>query len=339
MASSSGREELAGSQSTYNVNVYSSLSQQPSPDSDRVACCYFKAKFTGKGALSASGQGILLRLPRNESTPLALITSHQLIPSMADAKRWLIGFDPKKKEFDLEKYLNSSQAHFLTCCGEENSVWENAYHHLESKCPMNGDFTVLLLGADMSKEIDDTFGDCLDILSIEDCMNYVELQQVMQKRSVANVYQRMPSSVVLKTSIILPQAVAYTNSLTTCVKTYQNAYSSFPFDTQLNQGQPFSLMGAPIMYTDPVTMKRQLLGMHSYLPRQLEPYGISLSHVLEILRSFIPDFCSFYPCKKRNHSDQKWFLLLLHGLRFVVSRPTPTRTHSHSLLAVPERDQ
>ena len=307
MASSSGREEMAGSQSTYNV--YSSLSWQPSPDPNRVACCYFKAKGTGKGPVHASGQGILLRLPdnardneRNLLAPrLALITSHQLIPSMADARQWLIGFDPKKKEFDLEKYLNSSQAHFLTCCGEKHSVWENTCQHLESKCPMNGDFTVLLLGTSFSREIDDTFGDCLDILSIDDCMNYAELQQVMQKRSVVNVYQRTPASwVVPRTLIIPPQAVMDTNSVIAHVKMYQNSYSSFPFDTQLNQGQPFSVMGAPIMYTDPVTMKNRLLGMHSYLPMQFAQYGISLSHVLEILRSFTPGLCLFHPCKRCN---------------------------------------
>ena len=88
---------------------------------------------------------------------------------------------------------------------------------------------------------------------------------------------------------------------------YQNSYSSFPFDTQLNQDQPFSVMGAPIMYADLVTMKNRLLGMHSYLPMQSVQYGISLSHVLEILRFFTPDLRSFYPCKKHKRSDIKWF--------------------------------
>ena len=319
MASSSARdsaredmEEMAGSQ--FTDNVHSNISRRPTLDPNRVACCYFRAKSAGQGALHASGQGILIRLPDNKrnllASRLALITSHQLIPSMAHARQWVIGFDPNKREFDLENYLDSSQAQFLTCCGVEHSVWKNTCQHLESKCPMNGDFTVFLLGTGMSKEIEDTFGDCLDILSTEDCLNYAELQQMMQKESVVNVYQRMPSSVELKTLIIPripPQLVTDTNSVTTHVKMYQNFYSSFSFGAQLNQDQPFSVVGAPIMYTDPETMKNRLLGMHSYLPMQFAQYGISLSHVLEILRSFTPDLCSFYPCKKHRRSDLNWF--------------------------------
>ena len=296
MASSSGREELAGSHSTYNV--YSSLARPPTLDPNRVACCYFKAK-SSKGASNPSGQGILLQLPRNESTPLALITSHQLVPSTAHAKRWLIGFDPKKKEFDLEEYLNSSQAQLMTCCGEDHSLWENTCQHSEKRCPMNGDFTIFLLGVRMSNEIHTEFGACLDIPSVEDCMNYFQLQQAMRQRLTVNVYQRMPASWVGHTTLIIPpQTIMDTNSLTAHVKVYRNSYSSFSFDTQLNPKQPFSVMGAPIMHTDPQTGKNHLLGLHMYLPFQSLQYGISLSHILEILHSSIPSLCSFHSCKR-----------------------------------------
>lgn len=349
MASSSGREELASSQPTYNV--YSSLTRQPILDPNRVACCYFKAK-SGKDFLNASGQGILLQLPLNESTPLALITSHQLIPSVAHAKRWLIGFDPKKKEFDLEEYLTSSQAELITCCGEEHSLWENTDEHSEQKCPMNGDFTILLLGARLSDEIHTIFGDFLDILSIDNCIDYEGLQRVMKSRSVVSVYQRMAAYWVLQTSLIIPpQTSTVDNSLTMHVKMYQNSYSSFRFDTQLKQAQPFLVMGAPIMYTDVLTKKTQLLGMHTFLPIQSVQYGVSLSHILEILRSSAPSLCPSHQCKSWpavftnatlldlcNCNRNIWFYLLKLAFSLVL-RPTPARAHSHSLLAIPECDQ
>ena len=122
----------------------------PLRDPDRlqkVACCRLESS---KG----SGQCVLVHLgdlakPLNvcESSPLALLTAHHVIPDLEHVREWKLFVDS-----DCNKFLKLSRDRFtrcISCCGP-NGIWNEGTHAPQSAddtplCPVGADFTLLVL--------------------------------------------------------------------------------------------------------------------------------------------------------------------------------------------------
>ena len=260
-------------------------------DPTRVACCYFKQKErspSADGVNQVRGQGILVQLCHHEEPrvpSLAVITSHQLLPSISSARQWVIGFHlrgAQRKEFPLADYINQQELQLITCCGEQDCLWSNHQEHLESKCPMHSDFTVLLLGESFSNDILSMFGQALCIFSLSDCMDLQSAQKVLQGAQRVNVYYRTMETVLQSPfDIQAPPRVDSAHLLSTQVDWYHNHYTTFSYKPAT---MPLLVTGAPIIYCETNTGKPWLLGMHVYLASQSVQYGISFSHILELLQ-------------------------------------------------------
>ena len=110
----------------------------------KVASCRLESSSGG------FGQGIIVELSCelgsvlgvSESPPLAILTSHRIIPSRNHVRDWKIWIGADNKSLKLSDKVNS----YYSCCGPDGILGGGV--HALADCQLQADFTVLLLKQD-----------------------------------------------------------------------------------------------------------------------------------------------------------------------------------------------
>ena len=123
----------------------------------RVACCQLESsRGTGQGLLVDISQ-LAEALGLTEVQPLALLTSHHIIPRMSLVQGWKLQVwsDGTKREFRLgDRFFTRC----FSCCGRDG-LWGGVAHFQQSasdpptSCPVGSDFTLLLLSPSFTTDL------------------------------------------------------------------------------------------------------------------------------------------------------------------------------------------
>ena len=110
----------------------------------KVASCRLESSSGGfgQGIVVELSYGLSSALGVSESPPYAILTSHRTIPGRIHVKEWKIRIGADNKSLKLSDKVNNC----YSCCGPDGILGGGM--HALADCPLQADFTVLLLKQD-----------------------------------------------------------------------------------------------------------------------------------------------------------------------------------------------